>query len=614
MMFRLPRTRISRFRSRTTVGVCSAALAFAGCQGPNAANQPSVGTSVAAELAWVATARQNGIVGYRDPTGALSPDGALVAYAEGRDVRVVPVTGGAPRTMARADGQVRHLAWLDNASLLASDRDGHVTWWRYDVRSGARTPLFTRPILEDTSGATVEIDRLAALTASPDGTELAGVVSGQGGWELWRFDLDGVGAAMTPLGPRRVLWPTFTPGGDVACVIRGEDGDRLHAPCDAPPLEFSPNVEVVGPAAFSPDGAAVYFAAPDGTGMVDLMVADLGTGDVSRVAGFSRDTYAPYLSADGSRLLFRSQSYRTFVAEVDVTTGQHWQLTLFQAETPSYDPAGQRVAFTFGSWRRQVDDVNYPDIAQHIGIVASGEPNRDTGEPTEVVAQTESEDQAMDWSPNGRWIALHSHRTGSDDVWLRPADGSAPDRQITFLGRGAEVGWPRWSADGATVLVSGASASTGLEVLYTVGVDQETGEVTREMTEIPITGLEGVPTHAEWMPDSRTVIAIAKEGPGRHALFTVPMTGGTARVFHRFESEHDFPGIGISRDGAEVAFIAPGDDGYFQVHRMPVGGGAVTQVTHDPIHKSQPNWSPDGSRITYTAWDYRSQFWMLEGR
>ncbi len=34
-------------------------------------------------LAWVATARQLGPVGYRDPAGAISPDGKLFAYSSG---------------------------------------------------------------------------------------------------------------------------------------------------------------------------------------------------------------------------------------------------------------------------------------------------------------------------------------------------------------------------------------------------------------------------------------------------------------------------------------------------------------------------------------------------
>ena len=47
-----------------------------------------------ARMHWVATARQRGVVGYRDPVGAISPSGDRIAYAEGRDLRIVPVQGG----------------------------------------------------------------------------------------------------------------------------------------------------------------------------------------------------------------------------------------------------------------------------------------------------------------------------------------------------------------------------------------------------------------------------------------------------------------------------------------------------------------------------------------
>lgn len=605
-------------RPRATGLAAAAVLAglvggLEGCAVEPNATSAETGAEPTGKLAWVATARQNGIVGYRDPVGAVSPDGSLIAYAEGRDIRLVPIAGGASRPMVRAEGQVRHLAWLDDQSFLAEDRAGSVRWWRYDARSGARTPLWDREsVTVDGSHRAVRLDRLSSLAVSPDGSEIAGLASTEAGWDLWRVGRSGTYAEVATVGPARVLWPAFTPAGEVACIIREEGRDRLHLPCTGPPVEFHRDLDVVGPLAFSPQGETVYFASPDGAGMVDLMVADLGSRAVDRIAGFSRDTYAPSLTAAGDRLLFRSQSYRTFVAETEVASRVQRQLTLFQAETPSYSPDGSLVAFTFGSWRRQVDDVNYPDIAQHIGLVPAGAGSSAASEPMEVVARSESEDQAMDWSPNGRWIALHSHREGSDDVWLRPLDGSAPDRRITYLGRGAEVGWPRWSPDGRTVLLSGASPTTGLDVLFTIGVDQGTGEVTTELTEISVDGLGGVPTHAEWLPDSRTVVAVAKEGPGRHSLFTVPAEGGRARVFHRFESEHDFPGLGVRPDGGEVAFIAPASDGYFQVFRMPVGGGTAVQVTVDPDHKSQPAWSPDGSEIAYTVWDYRSQFWLLD--
>ena len=179
------------------------------------------------------------------------------------------------------------------------------------------------------------------------------------------------------------------------------------------------------------------------------------------------------MAADGA-LAFKTPSYRTFVADVAATGGPTRQLTLFQAETPSWHPRRPMVAFTFGTWRRVLDDVKYPDIAQEIGTLDLGAA-LPAAAPTEVIAQSGSEDQAMAWSPNGRWIAFHTHREMSDDVWLRPADGSGPDRRITFLGRGAEVGWPRWSPDGQSVLLDGARKADGRSVIYVIGVDQDTG-------------------------------------------------------------------------------------------------------------------------------------------
>src|SRR5687768_4595647 len=238
--------------------------------------------------------------------------------------------------------------------------------------------------------------------------------------------------------------------------------------------------------------------------------ADVATGRSRRLSNFSRDAYAPSVAGDGT-VVFKTQTYRTHLADVAFEGGPSRQLTTFQSETPSYHPTRPLIAFTYGTWRRVIDDAKYPDIAQEIGVVDLNQ-SIPAAKPAEVLEDSDSEDQAMTWSPNGKWIAFHSHKEMSDDVWLRPAEAlaKADDKRITFLGRGAEVGWPRWSPDGRTVLLNGARKSDGASVLYAIGVDQDSSSVTSELREIKVEGITGEMGHAEWMPNSATVIAIAK--------------------------------------------------------------------------------------------------------
>jgi len=50
------------------------------------------------------------------------------------------------------------------------------------------------------------------------------------------------------------------------------------------------------------------------------------------------------------------------------------------------------------------------------------------------------------WSPDGRWIAYVSDRTGEDEIYISPHDGMGPEQQITSGYKGFKYG-PRWSPD-----------------------------------------------------------------------------------------------------------------------------------------------------------------------
>ena len=588
----------------TLVGVAAiAAAVWFGAAGRGRA--PVVSEAPPSTVAWIATAHQRGIVGYRDPAVAIAPSGRLIAYSEGRVLRVRPVGDGVDVSTATADGQVRHLAWIDDRRLVFEDGDAPLRWRMHEIGVGTR-PLWPSATLVGTgrtSEMSIEANTLRQLSPSPDGAWLAGVVAGREGPELWRVRLDGQELWRSPIAGGRASWPAWASPTEIACVLSTPDGDRISSPCGEAPLTTTPPLRVVGPIAFVPDGQTIYAAAANGRGFVDLWRIDRATGHARQVSFTARDSYGPSVARDGT-VVYKTQEYRTTLAEL--ADGVTRPLTTFQAETPFWHPTEPRLSMTYGTWRRQIDDANYPDIAQEVGVIDLGG-GLPAEAPSEVVADSASEDQGMAWSPNGRWIAFHSHRDMSDDVWLRPVSGRVLDRRLTMLGRGAEVGWPRWAPDGKTLLLDGTK--DGRSVMFTLGLDQDTGQATSELRELGAPGFEI--THGEWLPDGRRVIAIAKEGPGRHAVLLVPAAGGAATVLHRFESEHDFPGLAVTPDGASFTFVAPGADGHFQLFSRAVAGGPVRQLTSDPIDKSQPAWSPDGRRLAFTAWRYDATIWLM---
>lgn len=554
---------------------------------------------------WVTTAHQQGIVGYRDPAVAASPSGRLVALSEGRRLRVVAVEGGVDVSSALAVGQVRHVAWLDERRIILEDGGADLRWQLHEIGVGTR-PLWPDATLEGTgvtSGVTLAANSLRQLSPSPDGAWVAGIAAGSEGPALWRIRLDGQELWRSEIANGRPSWPAWTSPTEMACLVATPNGDRVSVPCGSAPLVTTPSLTFTGPMAVSPDGGTIYASAPNARGFVDLWQIHRANGRAEQLTFTHRDAYAPSVARDGS-VFYKTQEYRTHLGEL--VDGAVRPLTTFQAETPWWHPTRPLLSMTYGTWRRQIDDAKYPDIAQEVGVIdVTGAMPADA--PGEVIARSDSEDQGMAWSPNGRWIAFHSHREMSDDIWLRPADGSAPDRRITMLGRGAEVGWPRWAPNGKTLLLDGTKDSRS--VMFSLGLDQDTGQVTSDLRAIGATGFEI--THGEWLPDGQRLVAIAKAGPGQHAVLLIPASGGTAQVLHRFASEHDFPGLSVAPDGSAFTFVAPAADGFYQLFRRGLSGGRVEQLTFDPVHKSQPAWSPDQRRLAFTAWRYDAQVWRL---
>ena len=552
----------------------------------------------AAALRFVTTAQQDGPVAYRDPVGALSPDGKWIAYAgRGRLLRVHPIEGGAVQTLSTGERDVRYVTWMTDSRRIVThervfDRSTQ-PWHTYDRETGAHEPLWPEHDLTD----------VQHLTWSPTGDEVAGVRQTASGSQVTVWDSDGELLRRYATAPSLSFPAWHADGERLACVSRDEETSWLRVECAEPTTE----TEAYGPLGVSRE--AVLFGRPADDGFLELWARSIADGSMRRVSAFDRDTYAPSVADD--TVLFKTQDYRVFVAVAPAGGGPSRPVTRFQSETPSWNWDSDRLAFTFGGWRHVVDDAQYPDIDQHLGTVRFL-PGTTYDAPEVVVRQSYSEDQSLHWSPNGRWIAFHTH-TGSDDIWLMPADGSGEAVQISEDGH--ETGWPRWSPAGDTVLYPSyhhdANGARHAQ-LYTIGVDQESGVVTRPQRVVTLDGYEDDVIQSDWANNGQDIVFESSPGFGRKELYVVNADGGTPRAFHQWESNQVHSGISVSHDSQWVAYIGPASDGHYQVFRVPLGGGEPEQLTFDPTDKTQPAYSPDGEWVAFTVFHYSVHFWTTQ--
>ena len=557
------------------------------------------------------TAHQMGPVAYRDPAGAVSPDGRWLAYTQGREVLVLDLAEDEVLSLGLAPSQVRYLTWHpDSDRVLVHERSfdrRRQGWFVYDIETGAKQTFWGGGY----SASLPPRSGVLELSWAPDGASVVGVVRMAAGTQVWRISATADSGEVVAEGGRLSL-PVVSPTGEVACIEREAGVQRLRYPCADGPVSWLEGQQPYGHVAFSPDGGDVYYAAPDEDGVLELWSRPVGGGAAERLATAERDVYGPGVTASGD-VVYRSQYYMVSLSAVPADGGEVTPITTFQSETPTWSPGGSEVSFTFGRWRVATDDVNYPDIDQHIGIVdiASKLPK---SEPDRVVRSSYSEDQGMHWSPNGRWISYHSHIDGTDDIYLIPADDPSAPRLISADGH--ETGWSRWSPDGRWISFPSYTqndAGARKSFLYVIPVDQETGETLPQrivdLGDFPHDALQ-----AEWTPDSRRLVFEAAEGAGKKALYVVGREGGEPERFHEWESDQVHSGIAVSPDGAWVAYIGPGRDDFFQVHRVPFGGGVAEQLTVDPTQKTQPAYDPTGSRLAYTVFSYEARFWRIGGR
>jgi Tol biopolymer transport system component len=167
-------------------------------------------------------------------------------------------------------------------------------------------------------------------------------------------------------------------------------------------------------------------------------------------------------------------------------------------------------------------------------------------------------------SPDGKWLAFQSNRSGSSQIWIMSTQGGQL-RQLTAEPESSQMaGSPRIA--------------------------------TRVMT-------------PNWAPDGKSLVYISTRS-GPYSIYSIPFEGGESKPLSNAAGSQRF--AVYSPDGAKICFTSSrlqptsiyGFNLYVMDPKGEIAGPPARQVTFSGKSPGHPVWSYDGKWIAYVAKDF----------
>jgi Tol biopolymer transport system component len=426
----------------------------------------------------------------------ISPDGEWIGFFDGLEsLKKVPITGGAPITLTTLRGAApRGGAWSDDGTIFFATDDPATGLWRVGENGGTPTEipktlrgdyywphvlpaghavLFTTNIRASSDGDIGVIDLRSGKEKIlmpgnhpqyvPTGHLLFGV---SGTLRAVRFDAKRLEVIGTPVAvldeiatsPANPFGVVATPTGTLA-YITGSAGGLSDRRRNIVWVDRNGNEETLGApidayaiARISPDGMRVVF---DESGTPGLWMWDIERRAASRFT-FGSDVY-PVWSPDGTRVVFTSFNSGTGTGYLheQAADGAGGPVLLAESKgsryASSFTPDGSQILYREEAGPAGLD----------VGVLTLG-----TSVTEEMLIQTAFSELNPEISPDGRWLAYESNRSGKAEIYVSPFPNLKAGLWQVSADGGSEPAWSRngrelfyRTRDGAIMAVPVAAGS-----------------------------------------------------------------------------------------------------------------------------------------------------------
>jgi tricorn protease len=390
----------------------------------------------------------------------FSPDGNWLAFTAQYDgnfnVYVMPSDGGQPKQLTFYQGEAQPLS--DRMGVL-----NEVVGWTPDGKS---VVFLSR---RDASNGWTK----RPYTVSVDGGLPQPMPMDEGG--LLSFSADGAKVAYNRIFRNFRTWKRYT--GGLAQDITIYDIKNNVVDQVIPHTDYTDTFPMW-------HGNTIYFTSDRGPEhRLNLYGYDQGSKQVTQLTKFSEfDVMWPSLGPDA--IVFENGGY---LYSFDLQTQQPKKLTIY------VNGARDQAMKHWVSASRHITDFDIAPDGKRAVFAARGEvftvPAKD-GSTRNLTHSPGVREQKVAWSPDGKWIAYISDRTGEDEIFIAPQDGQAPEEEITSGHKGFMFP-PVWSPDSSKI----AWADKDLKLWYVDLKEKKPVEVDRgKFFEIQ---------NYTWSPDSK---------------------------------------------------------------------------------------------------------------